>query len=489
MNAVSVQTAIVQASANAKPSAQKTESINAIGSSSFQSILGEVAKTAPASAKTDAGAKVTSGKELLAQIIDKINSGASGEEIAQLLSGLSDDQKAGLGELLKKLMTIISNAIDSTKQGEGKSQSEKLTSALSDLVKENSDNKENQDMLELLVAMLFSAPTELSTKPNSEQSATSQNATPSTSVSSISNTQVISATELQVIKNILASSNPQELLSQLAQIPATDDVTKATTSPLTEIIQSISQAQPKLEDLQGMQTKLNKLLEAVSQKTGIPAEEVKAVTSTMTSENSGVKLTAEGQSTKLAALSNKVVKNTSEFDEIMAAAQGVKPQAVQTAQTPEQTQPVEIPVEKQVSQAVLNQLSSKLEANNVQEMTLKLNPKELGEVSIKLVKAGGEITISIAAQNLTTQKLLQEKLPTLVSNLQSTNSEVKDVQIVSPNQNASAFMSGFSLSDSNSSNQYKASQSQSSYNYDATPTEEVEKPKEFVGEAKLWQTA
>ena len=119
---------------------------------------------------------------------------------------------------------------------------------------------------------------------------------------------------------------------------------------------------------------------------------------------------------------------------------------------------VELPVEKQVTTAIVEQISTKA-SEGTQELTLMLRPKELGEVSIKLLKTGGEIVVSIVAQNQTTQKLLQEKLPNLISSLQATNAEVKDVQIVNANQNATGFMNSFNLSDSNSQNQYNARQS------------------------------
>ena len=77
-----------------------------------------------------------------------------------------------------------------------------------------------------------------------------------------------------------------------------------------------------------------------------------------------------------------------------------------------------------------------------------------------------------------------------VITLQATNAEVKDVQIVNANQNATGFMNSFNLSDSNSQNQYNARQSSQNFTTSvATNTEEIEEIKEYHGEAKLWQTA
>jgi flagellar hook-length control protein FliK len=120
-----------------------------------------------------------------------------------------------------------------------------------------------------------------------------------------------------------------------------------------------------------------------------------------------------------------------------------------------------------------------------------LKPKELGEISIKLAKVGEEITVSIMAQNSTTQKLISERLPTLVSSLQEINSQVKDVMIVNPNENTNSFLGQFNLSQSDSREQYQQRQNFSTSNYDNKQV--VEEPaqtsKVLIREGQLWQTA
>ena len=150
----------------------------------------------------------------------------------------------------------------------------------------------------------------------------------------------------------------------------------------------------------------------------------------------------------------------------------------------------EIPVQRQITQEVINQIESGI-TDETKEITLMLKPKELGEISIKLAKVGEEITVSIMAQNSTTQKLISERLPTLVSSLQEINSQVKDVMIVNPNENTNSFLGQFNLSQSDSREQYQQRQNFSTSNYDNKQV--VEEPaqtsKVLIREGQLWQTA
>ncbi len=180
----------------------------------------------------------------------------------------------------------------------------------------------------------------------------------------------------------------------------------------------------------------------------------------------------------------KPAEKTSEFSELLAFAQQTK--ATITAEIPKQSQTI-IPVEKQIIPQLEQMLTTNM-TDGTKELTIMLKPAELGQVGVKLSQTEAGLTVSIMAVNAETQKLITEQLPTLVSSLQSMNSEVKSVVMVNPNENASSFLGEFNLSQSGSQNQQNNQQSQHSYFVDGT-TEQSEKQDILIREEKLWQTA
>jgi len=403
-------------------------------------------------------------------------------------------------EMLNNIISAISAKIGEVKQGQSSDVQKVLESILSDLTKNDKDDKSEiaDQVLQQLIAMIQGNATILATPEKASQAdsavAILQSIVPVQATAKTTTPVVVTITTPVAVTN--TDNATAETIASTTQVAvAPEKTTNATTNSAGQVsTNAVSATAPTISnDLQGIQNKLTKLLGIVEQKINATqiSSDVKAVVSTNTITDDTTKLSAQSQVLKLSLLGNKVIKNNSELDELVASTQVAKSTQPVAIENPVSAKNIEVPVEKQVSQTIANQLSSKVTSNGTQELTLMLNPKDLGEVSIRLVKEGGAITVSIVAQNPETQKLLQDRLPNLISNLQASNAEVKDVQVVTPNQNATGSMSGFSLSDSNSNNQQNARQAhtQTNTSYDTKQTEEVKETQEYHGEGKLWQTA
>lgn len=148
-------------------------------------------------------------------------------------------------------------------------------------------------------------------------------------------------------------------------------------------------------------------------------------------------------------------------------------------------------LESQINTALQTPLMT-LENGKTTELMLTLNPDDLGQIAVKLEKTDRQIVVTLAAASESTQKLLQDKLPSLIAGLQNVNSEVKDVQVVQANQNASfaglnlnSFAQGQQSSQQNSSSGNMTSPKADTVDETAKQTAEAE----FKGGSRLWQTA
>ena len=231
-----------------------------------------------------------------------------------------------------------------------------------------------------------------------------------------------------------------------------------------------------------------------------PVQTARAYTyQTITAENAGVssKVLAESNLARASALSQRVIQKSSELDSLdLTGIAGLNTQNV--LQTPFQSiadNLSQVPVETQILSNISEQLANS-KVNTTSEMTMTLNPDNLGEISVRLVNEAGKISVTIAAQSEITQKLLQDKLPTLMSSLQNVNGEVKEVKIVEANQNAS--YAGFNLGSQNAGQSNYGSNSGSTQARSSYATSPVENTQEispdtstqtYLGGSKLWQTA
>lgn len=197
------------------------------------------------------------------------------------------------------------------------------------------------------------------------------------------------------------------------------------------------------------------------------------------------KLMAESEILKLSALSKRVQK-TGEIDELTSLLSSQTALPNREISLDDVTSKLsEFPLEEQI----LPQLSEQIKASvsgTSSEMTMRLNPENLGEINVKISNEAGKITVTVAAQSEITQKILQERLPLLVQNLQNTNSDVKVVNVTSSNTAYMDYMGQSNTSSQNSSSgqTYHSGSNSSS----ETETDEVNSVLE-KGVNRLWQTA
>lgn len=94
-----------------------------------------------------------------------------------------------------------------------------------------------------------------------------------------------------------------------------------------------------------------------------------------------------------------------------------------------------------------------MEDNNLKELTVKIKPKELGEITIKLITQGEIMKASINASNKEAYDLLNSKVPEIKHALNTQNIKIEDVSI-DFNDSFQSFQSGegnFSREERNSS--------------------------------------
>lgn len=206
------------------------------------------------------------------------------------------------------------------------------------------------------------------------------------------------------------------------------------------------------------------------------------------------KLTSEGSVAKAVLFSQRLVQKSGELETLTldtanAAALTAQPvfdvQSLGTAQTVGS-----LPVETQIVNNLYTSLTT-LGTGKTTEMTMTLNPDNLGKISVNLANTDGKITVTLAALSETTQKLLQDKLPSLIANLQNANPDVKDVRVVDASQ--SALFAQLNLGSSGKdaqSGSYSSNTAQPSGTLasdQAAPLDDT--PAEYKGGNRLWQTA
>lgn len=375
---------------------------------------------------------------IIAEIFSMLQNDVSVEEVASKLLALTEEQKTALVETANQIISIISE--------NAKPDDKKVKDILSLL----SDDKKDIE-----TALIY---------------------------------QILQMLGLNV--NIVSNNTDNFLKIEFSTpqgVQVVTDTTPTQQSPTLIYVSENNQTQQI--DFSKVSSMLNKLVDAANQNENL-LQDVTVISNTIAEGKSELQDTEALQQSISKVLNEvKTVKGNSEFEDLLAYAQQSKTaQQINSQNVVEQK--TEIPVQRQITQEVINQIESGI-TDETKEITLMLKPKELGEISIKLAKVGEEITVSIMAQNSTTQKLISERLPTLVSSLQEINSQVKDVMIVNPNENTNSFLGQFNLSQSDSREQYQQRQNFSTSNYDNKQV--VEEPaqtsKVLIREGQLWQTA
>lgn len=144
-------------------------------------------------------------------------------------------------------------------------------------------------------------------------------------------------------------------------------------------------------------------------------------------------------------------------------------------------------VRVQTAEKILGMINEMREQNApVKELSVTLNPETLGKIAVKVTQESSGISISIAAQNRSTEELIRDSMGNLDSAVR--NSADADVQIRIVEASDAAFASGFGLEDysSQSGSQYDGSGyrgGEQSVNDDTSVSET------YVREAALWETA
>ncbi|MFA5658061.1 MAG: flagellar hook-length control protein FliK, partial [Oscillospiraceae bacterium] len=149
--------------------------------------------------------------------------------------------------------------------------------------------------------------------------------------------------------------------------------------------------------------------------------------------------TAKGQDdgVKSTIFSMKIIHRMSELEELTAAASFNLSEVQRTVG--EASSPVEqAPVEEQITQFISEKLIEAVSENSTTKLTMTLKPETLGELSIEIVKKGTELTVIIAAKEALTQKLIEEKLPMLMTSLNTNENELKSIQVISAQENQDA---------------------------------------------------
>lgn len=70
-----------------------------------------------------------------------------------------------------------------------------------------------------------------------------------------------------------------------------------------------------------------------------------------------------------------------------------------------------------------------MEINNIKDLTVKMNPKELGEITIKIIVESGIMKASISAQNKDTYNLLNQNIQDISDKLKSMDIKIQSLDI------------------------------------------------------------
>ena len=86
-----------------------------------------------------------------------------------------------------------------------------------------------------------------------------------------------------------------------------------------------------------------------------------------------------------------------------------------------------------ISQQIQQSVQTTIKSSN-QQIVIRLNPPELGNVAIKFQEQGGDITGVLQVDRLQTKLQIEQALPEIVQNLQDSGIQIKKVEVVLANQ-------------------------------------------------------
>lgn len=428
------------------------------------------------------------------------------ETLKQSLSDLEEDNSADISEILSQLISIVVSLNAPTATDSGETSSTKEVAAIDGSISVQSGTKTQTLSLDSYAEALQEILDEITAKTTETTTTTKQTTNADGTTTTTTTTTVTAKTgdtpkadtgvgtaspaaELLTGTGSTTAGTDSSVVSSTVTVTTTTDTTAAadttaSTTPITPTARTTPITSAGAEDF----------VSATAPKT---TGEYTNLALTVQKPSASDKLMSEGNITKTSVLSQRVVQKTDELETLtfdLSNTAGLTAQTVQQSASIEIPQTVsEVPVEKQIMDNITTQMST-LETGKTSEMTMTLNPDNLGQISVKLQNELGKITVTIAAQSEITQKLLQDKLPSLIANLQTVNTDVKDVRIVESAQSADFASFNLNNSDAGQSSSYSSPSSQTrTYSTDtvqqAKEIAEDTSTTEYTGGSKLWQTA
>ena len=156
-------------------------------------------------------------------------------------------------------------------------------------------------------------------------------------------------------------------------------------------------------------------------------------------------------------------------------------------------------VTEQITEPIVTKLFDTSDNALVKELTIVLNPENLGEIAVKLISEGnGTVSVVLAAQNPEIGKAMSQNASILAESLSKQNVEVSTVNVVNPSEAGHYMGLDFTNQGFNRRNDNDGNNSQGSRNdginaidgvgSDMVSTDELRAQK-LLKEAKLWATA
>lgn len=416
-------------------------------------------------------------QSLLDRLFPSANASAEGvdpyADVRNLLLSYQDEGTATAEELLNKLVPMLLEV------------SAKVETAPSyeyGTVSANGNEMSLEDMLEAmqeLAAMMAKA--DAGVMENPEQTPEGEN--PEGEIPEISG-----GTEIPVEPEV--PETPVE-----PEIPEVNEGGENTETPEVPEVPEVNEGVETPEVNETPETSVEPETPEVSDETEIPdevpvetpAEETETETEEVTEEHleSPAEMVDLLSRNGFSTTSTGFTRSTTELEEI--AVSSISQQNIQNfgnvANFDEATM---MSVQRQVITAT-QEIMGRLTVNSTEDVSLVLNPENLGRISVRLTNQGGDIIIRIAAESEETQAILRERLPSLMQSLTEINNSVREItveEISQPSEMQANLMFG------NGSNAQAQSQNGNSYSNDAVEEiSETEETDSMKGVNRLWQKA
>ncbi len=417
----------------------------------FEGVLGQLLSEATAqtaTAESGAQASIPVDLEAVVKLLLDFLSGELSEEDAQATAKLLAGDNEELSENLMNVLELVSKT-------------EKVEIA------ENSENVDNTENVSVKIDF----------SDNTDEEITAQAAE-------------LVYQMLTFVQSIEKGEDTQQsaekLISKLAEIVSDSESPK-----VREIADAVVKTVAKMSEDGGekLVSRFNQTMTEAKPTEDMPRHDFKIVTEAYAPKESEFFRQVEAAKSNAAPL--KMVQKSDELSELTAV--------VVNKTTPAQTEfnlPTAIvnedaaPVENQIMTALTEQLVKSAPEDSTTKLTMTLVPEKLGKISIEIVKKGTEVTISIVAKEALTQKLIEEKLPLLASNLKAGDSEIKAITVVAVREDAAEMFSQYSsqnFGQSASHSNSKAFASEMVFE-EIQPTDE-KSADSYEREGLLWQTA